>query len=270
MKKRWIIFVGILFLLWMVVTNIFVEVNTIAVSYTNLPDAFDGFKIVQISDFHNATYANDNAALIADIAEEQPDIIAITGDFVDSDRTDIPVALDFARALSRIAPCYYVTGNHEARLSFHEYKELEDGLLEIRVTVLRNREVLIEKDGAQISLIGLDDPNFGQGIKKERINRISQYNNFSILLSHRPEYYETYRQSMADLVLTGHAHGGQVRLPLIGGVLAPGQGLFPKYDAGLYQEGDFAMVVSRGIGNSAVPIRFNNQPEIVVIELQKQ
>lgn len=163
-----------------------------------------------------------------------------------------------------------MTGNHEARLSFHEYKELEDGLLDIGVTVLRNGEVIIEKDGAQISLIGLDDPNFGQGINAERINRISQNNNFSILLSHRPEYYDRYRMSVANLVLAGHAHGGQVRLPFIGGLLAPGQGLFPKYDAGLYQEGDFAMIVSRGIGNSAVPIRFNNQPEIVVIELHKQ
>ncbi len=270
MKKRWIVFVGILFLLWMVVTNIFVEVNKITVSYTNLPDAFDGFKIVQISDFHNAEYANDNAALIADVAEVQPDIIAITGDFVDSDRTDIQVALDFASALSQIAPCYYVTGNHEARLSFHKYKELEDGLLDIGVNVLRNREVTIEKAGAQISLLGLDDPNFGQGINAERINRISQNNNFSILLSHRPEYYDRYHMSVANLVLTGHAHGGQVRLPFVGGLLAPGQGLFPKYDAGLYQEDDFAMVVSRGIGNSAVPIRFNNQPEIVVIELHKQ
>ncbi len=270
MKKLWFVFVAVLVVIWLVVTNIFVEVNTISVSYTNLPDAFDGFKIVQISDFHNAEYANDNAALIDDVSKVQPDIIAITGDFVDSDKTDIQVALEFAAALSRIAPCYYVTGNHEARLSFHKYKELEDGLLEVGVTVLRNREALIEKEGEQIAIIGLDDPNFGKKVTPQTIDRLNTTGDFSIVLAHRPEYFERYQSSTADLVLAGHAHGGQVRIPLVGGLLAPGQGLFPKYDAGLYQEGDFAMVVSRGIGNSAVPVRVNNQPEIVVIELNKE
>ena len=270
MKKRWIIFVGILLVLWLVVTNIFVEVNTISVSYAKLPDAFEGFKIVQISDFHNAEYANHNASLIADVAKEAPDMIAITGDFVDSDRTDIQLALDFADALSKIAPCYYVTGNHEARLSFHDYKKLEDGLYALGITVLRNDAVTVEKDGASITILGLDDPNFGNYIEPEKIDALAGENGFSILLSHRPECYDRYRESTVNLALTGHVHGGQVRIPFIGGLIAPGQGLFPKYDAGLYKEGDFAMVVSRGIGNSAVPVRVNNQPEIVVIELHKE
>lgn len=261
---------GILLVLWLVVTNIFVEVNTISVSFANLPDAFEGFKIVQISDFHNAEYGNHNAALIADVAEEAPDMIAITGDFVDSDRTDVQLALDFADALSKIAPCYYVTGNHEARLSFHDYKKLEDGLRALGITVLRNDATIVEKEGASIAIIGLDDPNFGRRIISQTIDGLSGDNDFSIVLSHRPEYYDIYSTSEANLVLTGHAHGGQVRIPFLGGVLAPGQGFFPKYDAGLYKEGEFAMVVSRGIGNSAIPVRVNNQPEIVVIELHKE
>jgi len=262
--------VGILLVIWLVVTNVFVEVNTISVSYTDLPDAFDGFKIVQISDFHNAEYANHNASLIADVAKEAPDMIAITGDFVDSDKTDIQIALDFAKELAKIAPCYYVTGNHEARLSFHDYRKLEDGLLALGITVLRNSAVTVEKDGAAINIIGLDDPNFGKRIETEKINVLAGESHFSIVLSHRPEYYDRYRMSVVNLALTGHVHGGQVRIPFLGGLIAPGQGLFPKYDAGLYEEGDFAMVVSRGIGNSAVPVRVNNQPEIVVIELHKE
>ena len=276
-KKIVLSIVVVLFFLWLIVTNIVVGVTKIEISYEKLSEAFDGYRIVQISDLHNAEFGNKNKGLVDKIKNANPDIIAITGDLIDSSKTNIDVAITFAKELTKIAPCYYVTGNHEAWVDDNTYLILEQRLMEEEVTILRDSEVLLEKDEAVISLIGIDDPDFtskNNGIAKhmvvDEINKLSSLDYFSILLSHRPEYYNVYKRTDVNLVLTGHAHGGQFRLPFIGGIIAPNQGLFPEYDSGLYRENDFAMVVSRGIGNSVIPIRFNNQPEIIVIELLKE
>lgn len=168
-----------------------------------------------------------------------------------------------------------MTGNHEARLT--EYGRLRTGLETAGVTVLEDKTVWLERDGGKIMLIGLSDPDFtvkgdmfGEvpsmvGTKVESL--AGSEGSYTILLSHRPELFETYADCGIGLVLSGHAHGGQFRLPLIGGLIAPNQGLFPKFDAGLYTDGSTDMVVSRGIGNSIIPFRFNNRPEIVLVEL---
>ena len=194
---------------------------------------------------------------------------------MDSRHTDIDIALSFAEEAVRIAPVYYVTGNHEANLS--QYDRLRDGLEAVGVSVLDDRAVELERNGEKITLIGLSDPDFimkgdmfGEVpamINTKLENLTDTDNSYTILLSHRPELFENYVINGIDLILSGHTHGGQFRLPFVGGLIAPNQGLFPKYDAGLYIDGSTHMVVSRGIGNSIIPIRFNNRPEIVLVEL---
>ena len=228
-----------------------------------------------VSDLHNAEFGENNVRLLELLSESRPDIIVITGDLVDSGHTDIDIAISFAEEAARIAPVYYVTGNHEARLS--QYDRLRNGLEAADVSMLEDRAVELERDGEKITLVGLSDPDFtvrgdifGEvpAMVSTKLESLADTeSSYTILLSHRPELFESYAGSGIDLVLSGHAHGGQFRLPFIGGLVAPNQGLFPKYDAGLYTESSTQMVVSRGIGNSIIPVRFNNRPEIVIVEL---
>ena len=277
-KKTICILAGILLVLivWTAWGNTALERNTYTISSRELPDAFDSYRIAQVSDLHNAEFGDGNQRLLDMLREAEPDMIAITGDLIDSRRTDLAVALAFAKEAVQIAPCYYVSGNHEARVS--EYQDLKTGLEEAGVTVLDDAQVKIEVSGESITVIGVNDPSFHADyltsdaeVMDRKLSELSSEDaGFTILLSHRPELFDTYVAHDMDLVLTGHAHGGQFRLPLIGGLVAPNQGLFPKYDAGLYSEGNTNMIVSRGIGNSIIPFRFNNRPEVVLIELKSQ
>lgn len=277
-KKTICILSGILLILivWAAWGNAALELNTYTISSRGLPDAFDGYRIAQISDLHNAEFGDGNQRLLDMLREAEPDMIAITGDLIDSRKTNIAVALAFAEEAVRIAPCYYVSGNHEARVP--EYRELKAGLEAAGVTVLDDARVEIEISGKSITIIGVNDPSFladyltsDAAVMDRKLSELSSEDaSFTILLSHRPELFDTYAAHDMDLVLTGHAHGGQFRLPLIGGLIAPNQGLFPKYDDGLYSEGNTNMIVSRGLGNSIIPFRFNNRPEVVMIELKSQ
>ena len=277
-KKTICILSGILLILivWTAWGNIALELNTYTMSSRGLPDAFDGYRIAQVSDLHNAEFGDGNQRLLDMLREAEPDMIAITGDLIDSRKTNIAVALAFAEEAVRIAPCYYVSGNHEARVL--EYRELKAGLEAAGVTVLDDARVEIEISGKSITIIGVNDPSFladyltsDAAVMDRKLSELSSEGaSFTILLSHRPELFDTYAAHEMDLVLTGHAHGGQFRLPLIGELIAPNQGLFPKYDDGLYSEGNTNMIVSRGLGNSVIPFRFNNRPEVVLIELKSQ
>ena len=262
-------------IIWTAWENTALELNTYAVTSEELPESFDDYRIAHVSDLHNAEMGDGNEKLLAMLRDGEPNLIAITGDLIDSRNTDVEVALRFAEEAVRIAPCYYVTGNHEARVS--EYSELKEGLTELGVVVLEDERVELEQSGERITLIGVNDPSFQtdylfvdsetvmQGSLQELINKDDGY---TVLLSHRPEPFKVYVESGANLVLSGHAHGGQFRLPFVGGLVAPNQGLFPEYDAGLYSEGSTNMIVSRGIGNSILPFRFNNRPEVIIIELE--
>ena len=263
---------------WIIWGNITVQTTKFKISSDNIPKSFVGYKIAQISDLHNAELGKNNSRLINILKNEQPDIIAITGDIIDSNHTNVSTAINFAKEAVKIAPCYYVTGNHEAWIK-EDYLKFEHNLIECGVTVLRNSSVKLSKGNDYINLIGIDDPDFSESstlfniedgiISTEIENTCSacEANSYKILLSHRPETFDIYASKNIDLALCGHAHGGQVRLPFIGGIIAPNQGLFPKYDAGVYSEGDTTMVVSRGIGNSIIPIRINNRPEVVIVTL---
>lgn len=246
------------------------------ISSQRLPAQFDGYKIAQISDFHNAVFGKENDQILALLREEQPDLIAFTGDLVDSNHTDLEVAAEFVAQAAKIAPCYYVTGNHEARLG-EAYWTLEKQLTDAGVTVLHDEVVDLWKGEGQIQVIGLDDPEFTDrdpsiqtGILETKLASMELQDGFRLLLSHRPEAFAAYVAQDMDLVLSGHAHGGQVRLPLIGGIIAPHQGLFPQYDGGVYSAENTVMVVSRGIGNSTFPLRVNNPPEVVVVQLRAE
>lgn len=277
-KKTICILSGILLILivWTAWGNTALELNTYTISSCELPDAFDGYRIAQVSDLHNAEFGDGNQRLLDMLREAEPDMIAITGDLIDSRKTNIAVALAFAEEAVRIAPCYYVSGNHEARVP--EYWELKAGLEAAGVTVLDDARVEIEISGKSITIIGVNDPSFladyltsDAAVMDRKLSELSSEDaSFTILLSHRPELFDTYAAHEMDLVLTGHAHGGQFRLPLIGGLIAPNQGLFPKYDDGLYSEENTNMIVSRGLGNSIIPFRFNNRPEVALIELKSQ
>lgn len=249
--------------IWVIWANTALELNTITLTEENLPDGFIGFRIAHVSDLHNAEIGEGNAGLIQMLRDAQPDIIAITGDIVDCYQTNIDHSLEFAAQAVQIAPCYYVTGNHENRLSWTDYHTLEDGLKALGVHVLNDREVMLTHNGDTLSLVG---HKWG---KTDKVGELTDHDGYKILLSHQPEDFTNYVAGGYDLVLSGHAHGGQFRLPFIGGLYCPGQGLFPKYDAGLFSENNTDMVVSRGIGNSRFPFRFNNRPEVILIVLQK-
>ncbi|MCI7169611.1 metallophosphoesterase [bacterium] len=270
-----LIAVLLVLIIWTIWGNTALMVSTVTVSSNRIPTAFNGFLIAQVSDLHNAVFGENNAELLQILSECKPNIIVVTGDLVDAEHTDIDVALDFAKEAAQIAGTYYVTGNHEGSLS--QYDELKTGLESMGVVVLEDASMQLEYNGEKVTLIGLSDPSFT--LKGNMLGEvpamvdtklrglIGDKDDYTILLSHRPELFETYVNCGVDLVLSGHAHGGQFRLPFIGGLVAPNQGLFPKYDAGLYTKGDTNMIVCRGLGNSIIPIRFNNRPEIVLLEL---
>lgn len=260
-------------LIWLLWANSSPAATQVTVASGALPEAFEGFKIAHVSDLHNAVFGRKNEKLLSLIRAAKPDIIAITGDLIDSRHTDIDSALAFVEAAAEIAPVYYVTGNHESRLDFDE---IEPRLIAAGARVLRNEAEDIGRGGERIRLAGIDDPSFirtGGTAEERAAAELEQLGDgggtFTVLLAHRPELVEVYAEYGAGLVLSGHAHGGQVRLPLLGGLYAPGQGLLPEYDSGLYSLGETQMVVSRGLGNSVAPLRVNNRPELVIVTLSR-
>lgn len=260
-------------LIWLLWANSSPAATQVTVASGALPEAFEGFKIAHVSDLHNAVFGRKNEKLLSLIRAAKPDIIAITGDLIDSRHTDIDSALAFVEAAAEIAPVYYVTGNHESRLDFDE---IEPRLIAAGARVLRNEAEDIGRGGERIRLAGIDDPSFirtGGTAEERTAAELEQLGDgggtFTVLLAHRPELVEVYAEYGAGLVLSGHAHGGQVRLPLLGGLYAPGQGLLPEYDSGLYSLGETQMVVSRGLGNSVAPLRVNNRPELVIVTLSR-
>ncbi len=243
-----------------------------------LPKSFNGYKIAHISDFHNTNSKRVKTQIIESLNHNRPDIIVITGDLIDSRRTNILNAKEFLKSIVKIAPVYYVFGNHESRL--YDVQNLINEAQAVGVNVLRNMSAKVAKQSEMIEFLGLDDPAFyiplenNCEIRQKTDNVLKtvakQSDSFKILLIHRPELLDIYEKYGFDLVFTGHAHGGQIRLPLIGGIIAPGQGMFPKYTKGIYKNGKTQMILSRGIGNSKFPFRINNRPEIIIATLKNK
>lgn len=278
-KKALLLILSVIIAVSAVYVLVFTDNETLGVThYTmsseDLPQSFDGFTIVQVSDLHNDLFGEGNCDLISAITAAEPDIIVITGDLIDSYDMNIDVARDFIDDIINIAPVYYTTGNHEYRFPI-TYEKFEKYMINAGVTVLRDKTAEILLDGEIITLAGVDDPFFS-GIEDygeteyfaEKLRGLMPSEGFCILLSHRPEIFETYCDIGFDLVLSGHAHGGQIRLPVIGGILAPNQGFFPAYEDGLHEDSGTTLIVSRGLGNSSFPWRINNPPELVVVTLE--
>ena len=280
-KKKFIVLAAIvailtMMIIWIAYGNTDLEIYKYNVKSEDIPSEFDNFRIVQISDLHNAEFGENNEKLLLMLKQADADIIAITGDMIDSRNTDIDVAISFAQKAVNIAPVYYVNGNHESRV-LGEYEKLKQGLTDAGVTILENSSADITIGDEAITLIGINDPTFRmdivddtmeQNIAHQLVNVIPDNDNYKVLLAHRPEYFDVYAGKV-DLVLSGHAHGGQFRIPFIGGLIAPGQGFFPEYYEGSHIKENTEMIVSRGIGNSIIPFRINNKPEIIVAELTK-
>ncbi len=259
-----------------------VMITEIDFSHDDIADSFEGFRIVQISDLHNKDFGDEPNKLIEKIQILTPDIIVVTGDLIDSRHTDIDTAIKFVEAAQKIAPVYFVSGNHESNSG--KYDELCEKLRSAGAVILDNASVIITHNDGSICLAGLIDPAFlydRDGYTDEQALSVMQdilltmikndMDVFDILLSHRPELIDLYANAGADLVFTGHAHGGQFRLPFIdGGLIAPNQGLFPKYTSGIYKNKDTSIIVSRGVGNSIVPIRIFNRPEIIIVTLHSE
>lgn len=234
----------------------------------------EGYRIVQISDLHNAKFGKNNQKLVDRIRECEPDMIVLTGDLVDSNHTNVDRAVQFVDEIVKICPVYYVTGNHEYWLEKSEYDELMDGLIGAGVVILDDQVVEISRGDAKFRLVGLDDKSLADGTLGTLLNNAqnvahedSEKNEFTVVLAHEPQYLARYAGTGVDLVLSGHAHGGQFRLPFVGGIVAPDQGFLPEYTAGEYYMNGTEMIVSRGLGNSVVPVRLFNYPEIVSVEL---
>lgn len=274
MRKKLYIIAALIFIVWVVWTNFNITTTNIEIENTKIPSEFDGFKIAHISDLHNQQWGEK---LIEKIEIEKPDIIAITGDLVDSRNTDFDIALEFIQEAKKIAPIYYVTGNHEARLE--NYNILKERLEKAGVNMMDDESLVIENGKSKIQILGIQDPDFvermdigdiQEDIVRTKASEMINKDYFNLVLIHRPEHFQQYVEVGSDLILTGHAHGGQVRIPFLGGLVAPNQGFFPEYSEGLYSEKDTDMVVSRGLGNSIIPVRVNNMPELVIVELKRK
>lgn len=251
--------------------NTVVTVSRYDVRSEKIPPDFDGFRIVQISDLHNSRNTMMTESLINKTKKEAPDVILLTGDIIDSYYPDVSAAMNVVQSLNEIAPVYYVIGNHEPRA--RESSDLISKMRKIGVNVLWDSYAVIRVGDDEINIAGINDPRIvntdGSGDDADIVSRFIgslDYDRelYTILLSHRPELLTTYATYGVDLVFAGHAHGGLIRLPLIGGLYAPNQGLFPEYSGGLYTMADTSMIVSRGVGNSGNSFRINDNPELVI------
>ena len=248
-----------------------IQVTVTRVGVHGLPDGFEGLRIVQISDLHGHEYGQDSEALLALVAQQVPEFIVVTGDLIDQE-SHLAMVPALARGLAAIAPTYYVTGNHEWAVG--GVPRLKGILTECGVTVLSNQYVTLERNGDSLVLAGVDDPNgyADQKTPEELYGEIQREAGdlCTILLAHRNDRFDQYAAAGYDLVISGHAHGGTVRLPFTDGLLGTDRKLFPTWTAGVYTLGDSTLFVSRGLGNNTVPIhgfRLFNRPDLAVLEL---
>lgn len=262
--------------LFLYVNNHWLQVSSYEITSDRIPSAFDGLVIVQVSDLHDAEFGENQSRLAKKVRELNPDLIFLTGDLIDSNRYNLERSLNLVRQLVKMTDVYYVTGNHE--VAVNRVDEITGSLRSLGVHVLNDETSVIERDGDHLVIAGIEDPlmnplelpekTIAQSIDHTLEGIPDQY--YRLLLSHRSEVFDVYSERQIDLVFTGHAHGGQVRIPGVGGLIAPGQGWFPNYTAGVHTNGLGTMVVSRGLGNSIIPYRIFNRPEIVVATLRKE
>lgn len=254
--------------------NHWLKTTEYTIESAKIPEAFDGFRIVQLSDLHDALFGEGQEKLVKEVIQLRPDVIFITGDLIDSNRYNLGQSLEVVRTLAKSTDVYYVKGNHEVATRREE--EIKAAVQSAGAIVLSDRSVKLTKEGESLALVGIEDPltrsvDEDPKVVKEAIEEALENvpeDEYKILLAHRPEFFDTYVQMGINLTFSGHAHGGQIRIPGVGGLVAPGQGWFPKYTSGRHLDGNSSMIVSRGLGNSVIPYRVFNRPEIVAVTLK--
>lgn len=242
-------------------------------SSEKLPQSFGDFTIVQLSDIHGHIFGTDSARLVKKTAAQEPDIIVISGDMVDENTEDLSEIESLLGQLREIAPVYYVSGNHEWWAGC--LPELEEIFSRQDVRYLRNEYVMLESEqGESIALLGVEDPNGPADMIKppELVEKLENEvgEGFRVLLGHRNYWRESYPELDVDLIFCGHAHGGIIRLPFLGGVVGTDFDLFPDDVDGAVESGRYTVVISRGLGNSVPVPRFLNNPELVVVKLKSE
>ncbi len=255
----------------------FVCSNTLEIkNYSITTDKLDTkVKFVFISDLHNKEYGENNIDLISKIKEQSPDFIAVGGDMVNKYSADDRVMKELLPNLVQTAPTYCVLGNHELTLA--EQIDFKSDINSTGAKLLDNEAVTLNINGEEILLGGMSDfpyyefnaPDFETDERyfwedfKERSK-----NCFSILLNHQPEYLSDITQDCnIDLIMCGHTHGGLIQIPFVGGLFAPNQGFFPKYDKGEFDLNGTKMIISAGLGDAYPVLRINNCPEITVVNI---
>lgn len=269
-----------------IIVEIVREVTTFTVTHYNLesPKLSDNMKAVVLSDLHNCSYGKNNEKLLQAIEKEQPDVILVAGDIlVGASDEPTDVAEDFMREVRKIAPVYYGNGNHEQRMKEQPeeygktYKVYKKSIVKSGVTLLENETEAITWRDDKVNIRGLEIPlPCYKKLSKEKLsqkqieNRIGKADkeSFEILIAHNPVYAEQYAKWGADLILSGHLHGGIVRVPFWRGVISPQIRLFPKYSGGHYEVGQSDLIVSRGLGMHTIPIRLFNEAEVVVLNIE--
>lgn len=264
--------IGIFMGLMLVGTNNHMKVVKYEVKTSKINQAI---KLVLITDFHGCDYGKNQNEIMEKLDQEKPDLVLLGGDIFD-DRLSHKHSKELIKILSEKYDCYYVSGNHDVWSG--ELKEIKNFLKAHEVKVLEGEMLSLSIGGDTINLCGLDDPSYYQKEKDVNtfentllmLDSLNKKQNYTILLSHRPEYVETYKKYDFDLILAGHAHGGQWRIPgILNGLLAPNQGLFPKYAGGRYSFYNKEMIVSRGLARESTRVpRIFNRPELVIIQLK--
>ncbi|MGM8364091.1 metallophosphoesterase [Virgibacillus sp. W0181] len=263
------------------------EVSKYTVKSGKIPEAFDGYKVLQLTDLHSKQFGKNSRRLIRKINKHEPDIIVITGDMMNSTDDNGNVFLTLASELVKNYPVYYIDGNHELiakvmaergdNIYYTNYiKQLEA----VGVEIINDKKIELTEQEETIHLRGMDIPlifyspsdvevniDFDKAYIDEKVGEAEE-DTFEMMLAHYPKYYEAFKEWGADLVLAGHHHGGMIRIPYVGGVISHEGEFFPNYDAGRFEKERTTMIVGRGLGNYTYNIRAFNRPEIVLITLE--
>ena len=286
MKNKKIIFFLILIVVFLYTYSIKkVDITRYTVKSDKVSKQFDNYTIVQLSDFHSKGYKDTIGIIINEIEKINPDIIVMTGDMISWDVENIDELERLINELAPKYPTYYINGNHEELAEILKSKEYENFINDIKslgVSILKNNYIQVIRDNESINLYEIDIPLDGPTglyVTEEQLddNYINDVlgkvdeSEFNILLAHNPLFIDDYSRWGADLVLSGHMHGGIIRIPIIGvGIASPEKDYFPKYDAGEFKVGNTTMIVNRGIGASSSGLRVFNKPEISVITLKSK
>lgn len=261
------------------VDNTLIQVSKYEINSDKIPKEFNKFKIVHLSDFHSYGLKRDNLKIFEVIEDESPDIIVMTGDMVNKYDRNFEKFLNLAEVLSKKYKIYYIIGNHEIRLRKEDLEFILKKLSDFGIRILKDEKVTIVRKKEHINIYGINIPlsyykiinkpdNVGEVISK--LLKSCKKEEYNIVLAHNPLYFEQYSKENVDLILSGHVHGGMIRLPLLGAILSPERKFFPKYSSGIYEMNNKKLLVSRGLGHSKNGVRLFNRREIICITLNSQ